>query len=85
MSNRELKALIKTLRSQGVVSYEANGIKLLLDPNYRLEQRPKRGTKYNKISQTNDLQEQIDGLVPQLTDEQWLLATNSLDPEALEQ
>lgn len=85
MSNRELKALIKTLRSQGVVSYEANGIKLLLDPNYRPEQRPKRGTKYNKISQTNDLQEQIDGLVPQLTDEQWLLATNSLDPEALEQ
>lgn len=85
MSNRELKALIKTLRSQGVVSYEANGIKLLLDPNYRLEQKQKRGTKYNKISQTNDLQEQIDGLVPQLTDEQWLLATNSLDPEALEQ
>lgn len=85
MSTKELKSLIKALRSQGVVSYECNGLKLLLDPNYQPKRKAVSKASQKRLNASSDLQEQIDGLVPQLTDEQWLLATNSLDPEALEQ
>lgn len=68
MTTKELKQLIKTLRSLGVVSYKHEGLELLLDPNHS----PATG-KRKKPKET--LQETIDKTAPQLTDEEWLLAT----------
>ncbi len=35
MTTKELKALIKVLRANGVVSYKHNGFELLLDPQFK--------------------------------------------------
>ncbi len=76
MTNKELKSLIKLLRSTGVVSYECNGVKLLLDPAFNNVKSTKRSL--NRIAKdSNDLQEQVNGLLPQMTDEDWLIATNA--------
>lgn len=83
MTNKELKALLKILRSTGAVSYEANGIKLLLDPNFSTETLHKRikssipglgisaGIAQNLISPS----------LPDLSEDEWLMATNNIDPE----
>ncbi len=76
MKPRELKALIKLLRSTGVVSYESEGTKLLLDPNFVSASTSKSIRVKSKAIEATDLQNQINTMVPQLTDEQWLLATN---------
>jgi hypothetical protein len=72
MSPKELKTLIKTLRANGVVSYENNGLKLLLDPNHISASESKTKAK----SPAQVLQEQVGKLIPDLTDEEWLLSTN---------
>lgn len=70
MKPGELKTLIKTLRAMGVVSYEAEGVKLLLDPNFI---QPTKSRK-SKAQQPQNLQSQIDSLVPRMSEEDWLLA-----------
>ncbi len=85
MPLKELKTLIRTLRAQGVVSYEHNGLKLLLDPNHQPAKRTvanKRQTS-TKRNDSKGLQEEIDGILPSLSDEQWLLSTNNIDSEVL--
>lgn len=81
MKPRELKALIKLLRASGVVSYECNGMKLLLDPNHVSAPTAKRLRAANKVQDNEDLQDQLNKFVPQLTDEEWLISTNMIDPE----
>jgi hypothetical protein len=43
VSQKDLKALIKTLRANGVVSFKHEGLELLLDPNFqtKVEEPPK--------------------------------------------
>lgn len=82
MKPRELRALIKLLRSNGVVSYEAEGLKLLLDPQFKVTTKTKAK---QVIENTAEIQEQLNNMLPQLTDEQWLIATNmpSIEDEAM--
>lgn len=75
MSTKELKSLIKMLQSHGVVSYEENGLKLLLDPNHLSAKRSAKSSKKSKDSATV-IQEQVDKLIPTLSDEEWLISTN---------
>lgn len=75
MTIKELKSLIKLLRSEGVVSYKEGGLELLLDPNYSSAKRSASSTKAAKDS-VQVLQEQVDKLIPTLTDEEWLISTN---------
>lgn len=73
-STKELKSLLQLLRAQGVVSYKASGIEILLDPNFvvtKTQRLPKDAPRRN-----SSIQAQVDMLVPQLTDEEWLLATS---------
>lgn len=63
------------LQSNGVVSYEENGLKLLLDPNHISAKRPAKSSKKSKTS-TQVLEENIGRLIPNLTDDEWLISTN---------
>lgn len=74
MNTKELVKLLKVLRAHGAVSYEHDGMKLLLDPNF---QEPLK----SRLSPPTSLQEQVNNLIPQMDDDAWLLATN---PNALE-
>lgn len=82
MKPRELRALIKLLRSNGVVSYEANGLKLLLDPQFKMLSTAKAK---QVVENTADIQETLNNMLPQMSDEDWLLATNmpSIEDEAI--
>lgn len=82
MKPRELRALIKLLRSNGVVSYEANGLKLLLDPQFKITTKAKAK---QVVENTTDIQETLNNMLPQMSDEDWLLATNmpSIEDEAI--
>jgi hypothetical protein len=35
MKGQQLKALLKLLRSQGVVSYKCDGLEVVIDPNFK--------------------------------------------------
>lgn len=70
MKNQELKALLKTLRAFGTVSYKCDGVELLLDPNF-VSTKP---ALKSRLTEVKSLQEQIDKHLPQLDDESWLLA-----------
>jgi hypothetical protein len=75
MTNKELKSLIKTLRSLGVVSYEREGLKLLLDPNH--VEKPRATKSASRQEQQETLHREINTL-PVMTDEEWLLSTNPM-------
>lgn len=60
----------------GVVSYEAEGVKILLDPNFVA---PAKGRRAARTTQAQNLQSQIDSLVPSMSEEDWLLA--GINPE----
>lgn len=53
----------------GVVSYKAQGVELLLDPNHVA---PTKGKAPKALR--GDLQHQIDSVSPRMSDEDWLLA-----------
>lgn len=75
MSHKELKSLIKLLQSNGVVSYEENGLKLLFDPSQLSAKTSAKSNKKTKDS-VQVIQEQVGKLIPTLTDEEWLISTN---------
>lgn len=79
---KQLKALLRMLRDQGVVSFKHDGLELLLDPNFRAPMAAKSDV-HASATPSEALQEQVAALIPmpQLTDEQWLLSTNMTDPD----
>lgn len=81
ISGKPLKALLRTLRDQGVVSYKHEGLEILLDPNFQ-PQAPS-GVLKAKAKAVETVQEQVSNMIPMpdLTDEQWLLSTNMVDPD----
>jgi hypothetical protein len=75
MSHKDLKSLIKLLKANGIVSYEQDGLKLLLDPNHVSASSSKSLSKQPKDS-VQVIQEQVGKLIPTLSDEEWLISTN---------
>jgi hypothetical protein len=82
VSPKDLKAILKILRTNGVVSYKSDGTELLLSPDAFLRPAPKRAK-----GDGESLQSQVDsvagafGSMPNLSREEWLLATNGNQPE----
>ncbi len=67
---RELKALLKLLRSQGCVSFECEGLKLLLDPQFKPE--PPKAVEHIPGQLAAELNKAAPGYMG-MTDEQVLM------------
>lgn len=76
MPTKQLKSLIKLLRASGVTSYECDGLKLTLDANF-VSEKPSK----SKAKSSVDVLAEAGALIPQMSDEDWLLATSSALPD----
>lgn len=68
--DKELRALVKFLRTNGIVSYKNNGLELLLDPNYR--ELPVTAAKHIPGQLASDLSKAAPGFFG-MTEEQLLM------------
>lgn len=71
MPTKQLKSLIKLLRASGVTLYECDGLKLTLDTNF-VSEKPSK----SKAKSSVDVLAEAGALIPQMSDEDWLLSTN---------
>jgi hypothetical protein len=64
MKPTQLKRLIATLRANGVVSYKYEGLELLLDPNFKPEQKPIEHMPGQLASEMNRASPGFQGMSP---------------------
>ena len=74
MSNRQLKSLIRLLRTQGVVSFRHEGLELVIDPNFRPIEAPPKHVPGQLASEVNRASPGFLGMTP---DEVLLWSTNN--------